>query len=249
MWIWLPQRAEGGDVNAIVAKAKAAGLTHLYVRTGSSGKGNDGLMFVAALLPAAHAAGLRVIGWDFPNLANLGADILRAQEAMGFAPNGERLDGFAPDIETPSEGTRLTGDRVTTYLAYLRALGGPQYLLVACVMNPTSSMVGYYPYAQMAPYVDAFAPMVYWLNRQPDADVARAVDWLRQFGRAVTPIGQAYDGRLEGGRPGPTPEEITRFTTTAAAHGAGGVSFWSWQHASPEVWAALTTSPEVGVPG
>ena len=32
----MPDQAEGGDVNAIVARARATGLTHLYVRTGSS---------------------------------------------------------------------------------------------------------------------------------------------------------------------------------------------------------------------
>ena len=39
MWLYMPKAVEGGDPNAIVAKANAIGLTHLFVRTGSSKTG------------------------------------------------------------------------------------------------------------------------------------------------------------------------------------------------------------------
>ena len=60
-------------------------------------------------------------------------------------------------------------------------------------------------------------------------------------------VGQAYDGGLEGGPPGtPTYDELSSFIATADADGAAGVSFWSWQHASDEMWAAIANGPEVG---
>ena len=68
MWIYEPDKTEGGNVAAIVAKAKATGLTHLWVRMGSAWDGFNVAPFMDKLLPAAHAAGIKVIGWDFPKL-------------------------------------------------------------------------------------------------------------------------------------------------------------------------------------
>jgi hypothetical protein len=250
MWIWQPEQVEGGDVNAMVARARAAGITHIYVRTGSSVDGFYAQPFLDQLLPAAHAAGLRVLGWDFPYLMDVGSDIGRAVAAITYVtPSGERLDGFSPDIETVSEGVWLTPESAVAYGTALRNAVGGEYPLIVTVPNPTDFMVGRYPYAEVTAPFDAIAPMVYWLNREPDTDVATALDRLVPLGKPVLPIGQAYDGGPEGGRPGPpTPDELARFFTAAAQHGAAGVSFWSWQHATQETWDAIATAPQFTLP-
>jgi hypothetical protein len=250
MWIWLPERAEGGDPAAIVARAQAAGLTHIYVRTGSSRQGFTGAPFLDAILPAAHAAGIRVYGWDFPYLDDWQADVNRALTAIGYrTPGGHRIDGFVPDIETRAEGTNLSTEGVLAYSSELRRWVGPSYPLVACVPRPSDHAIAVFPYAAILPYYDAVAPMVYWLNRQPDSDVIGAVQWLAQFGKPVIPVGQAYDGGPEGGRPGPPPpDEIQRFLAAAESVGATGASFWSWQHASPDIWNAIGAAGEVALP-
>ncbi len=251
MWLWQPEMVEGGNVAAIVERAASAGLTHLYVRTGSSWQGFHGAAFLDQLLAPAHAAGLRVYGWDFPNFADVGADIARASAAIGYTtPDGHRIDGFVPDIETASEGTNLSPENAAAYGNGLRAAAGLGYPLIVCVPRPSEIMVnGRFPYAEAVAPFDAIAPMVYWLNRQPDTDVAGALTYLAQFGKPVIPVGQAYDGGPEGGRPGPPPaEEIQRFLATAEAHGASGVSFWSWQHATEEFWSTYAAAPEFVVP-
>jgi hypothetical protein len=198
------------------------------------------------LLPAAHAAGLRVYGWDFPYFRDVAADVERAVSAIRYTtPDGQRIDGFSPDIETNSEGVSLSAANAGAYAAALRAAVGPGVPLIATVPRPSALMQAIYPYAEVLGPFDAVAPMVYWLNRQPDTDVAGALDFLATFGKPVVPIGQAYDGGLEGGRPGPpTPDEIQRFITTAAAHGAVGVSFWSWQHADQSVWQTIAAATQ-----
>ncbi|MEY2435906.1 MAG: hypothetical protein QOF97_742 [Acidimicrobiaceae bacterium] len=250
MWLWQPDQVEGGDVNAMVARAKATGLTHIYVRTGSSVDGFYAQAFLDQVLPAAHAAGLRVIGWDFPYLSDVGSDIERAVSAISYVtPGGHRLDGFAPDIETASEGVALTVDSAVWYGSGLRAAVGAAYPLIATVPNPTDYMVDRYPYAEVTAPFDAIAPMVYWLNREPDSDVATALDRLAPLGKPILPIGQAYDGGGEGGRPGPpTPAELARFLDSAERHGAAGVSFWSWQHATQETWDAIAAAPQFTIP-
>src|SRR3954469_25564514 len=127
MWIWQPQYADGGDPASIVARAQATGLTHIYVRTGSSVDGPT-VGFLDVLLPAAHAAGLEVIGWDFPYFDDASADVLRALDEINYVtPTGDRLDGFSADIETPYEGVALTPEIAAAYGSELRRLVGPSF--------------------------------------------------------------------------------------------------------------------------
>ncbi|HSH23433.1 MAG TPA: peptidoglycan-binding domain-containing protein [Acidimicrobiales bacterium] len=246
MWLYLPEEVEGGNVDALVARATSVGLTHVYVRTGSSRQGFYAQGYMDELLPKAHAAGIRVYGWDFPYLDDVGADVDRALAAIAYTtPSGDRIDGFAADIETPAEGTNLTADGAGAYGERLRAAVGPTYPLVAVVPRPSPKRQAGYPYHTVIPPYDAVAPMTYWLNRQPDSDVTNDVAYLAQFGKPVIPIGQAYDGAPEGGRPGPPPpEEIQRFLGAAQQVGAAGASFWSWQHASEAIWEAIAAAPE-----
>ena len=109
MWMYQPKAVEGGNPHAIVARAKAVGLTHIFVRTGSSKTGFYAGDFLAKILPVAHAGGIRIYGWDFPYLDDIRADVDRAVDAITFTtPDGHRIDGFSADIEFPSMGVNLT---------------------------------------------------------------------------------------------------------------------------------------------
>jgi hypothetical protein len=248
MWLYEPNKTEGGDVAAIVAKARAAGLSHLYVRTGSSWNGFYAGDFLDKILPAAHEADLMVYGWDFPRLIDVEEDVRRAKAAIDHrAPGKHRLDGFSADIETQSEGTRITGPAAADYGRRLRDAVGSNFPLIATVPRPSPAQN--YPYAEVVESFDAIAPMVYWLNRQPDTDVAGALRDLARFNKPVFPVGQAYDGAPEGGRAGvPPPEELWRFMRFAEAGGAQGVSFWSWQAANHKAWLAITEAEEFRTP-
>jgi hypothetical protein len=240
MFIYMPALTEGGDVGAIVERAKAVGLEDLWVRTGSSWDGFNAGAFLAQILPAAHAAGLRVYGWDFPRLIDIPDDVTRASRAIAFrARPGDQLDGFAADIETPSEGTHLSAAGATAYGDALRKAAGDAYPLIAVVPRPAPEQAGY-PYAQVVGRFDAIAPMVYWLNRDPASAVAGALRDLKAFAKPVIPIGQAYDGGPEGGPPGvPPPAQLQRFIDVAFRSGAAGVSFWVWQTATAGVWDVI----------
>ncbi|MGK2958590.1 MAG: peptidoglycan-binding protein [Acidimicrobiales bacterium] len=247
MWLYLPERVEGGNVDALVARATSVGLTHIYVRMGSSRSGFYAGPYLDQLLGKAHAAGIRVYGWDFPYLENINVDIDRALSAMlHTTPDGHRIDGFAPDIETTSEGTNLSAETAGAYSEQLRAAVGTGYPLIAVVPRPSSYMKVIFPYQAIIPHYDAVAPMVYWLNRQPETDAGSAVAYFRDlFGKPVIPVGQAYDGGPEGGRPGPPPpDEINRFLVASEKAGAIGASFWSWQHADQLIWDAIQAAPQ-----
>ena len=249
MWMWLPEKVEGGNPEATVLRAREMGLSHIYVRTGSSKMGFYAQQYLNDFLPRAHAAGIRVYGWDFPYLFDPAADVARSMQAITYTtPDGHRIDGFAPDIETRGEGVNIGAPQAAAYTNGLRAAVGPGYPLIAVVPRPNPALVTY-PMAEVVAPFDAIAPMVYWMGRDPGTDIASAITHLSQYGKPIIPIGQAYDGQGEGGPPGvPSRGQIQRFMQVAEEQGAIGVSFWSWQHANAEAWYAIRDSGSFTLP-
>ena len=240
MWLYVPEQIEGGNVQALVARAQAVGITHVYVRTGSSRMGFYAQDYMNRLLPAAHAGGIRVYGWDFPYFDNWQDDVNRAVAAITYVtPDGHRLDGFSADIETRSQGVKVTPESARAYGAGLRRAVGANYPLIATVPRPSPKLVTY-PFAEVVESFDAIAPMVYWLNRQAGPDAAEALTALKVFNKPLMPVGQAYNGGPEGGRPEvPRRSELHEFMHVSDQFGATAVSFWSWQHADAQAWDAI----------
>jgi len=244
MWVWKYGQTEGGDPDAIVQRAVAAGLRQLWVRVGDSRSGFYGGDVLSALVPTAHQAGLAVIGWGFPFLHDPVDDARWSAEALAWrGPGGVALDGYSPDIEQATEGVVLTELRARVYLGLVRQAAGSR-LVVATVYRPTDRLwTGPYPYTAISEYVDAFAPMVYWGCSEPGAVTAEALERLSRL-RPVHVIGQGYDAGLEGGRPGaPSAGETVRFLDVAIRDGAIGASFWVWQSIGDEQWEAMSSFP------
>ena len=134
----------------------------------------------------------------------------------------------------------LSAVRVAAYLGTVRRGAGAE-LLVATVYPPTNgNWYGDYPYTVMARYVDAFAPMIYWECTDPAADTTAALGRLTTLRRPVHVIGQAFSMADVGGRiPAPSAAETEWFLHAARTGGASGASFWVWQSATADEWAAL----------
>ena len=230
------------DVARVVARARAAGLHQLWVRTGGSIQGWYGENFLPQLLPAAHAAGIKVIAWDFPFLSDPLRDVGRADKVITGRFGGERIDGFSPDIETISEGTFDTTRRVRVYLSRVRRLAG-RLPVIATVLRPTPTMLATYPYRAEAKYVDVFAPMVYWSCTEPGVATLQSIRPLARL-RPVHVIGQSFDMASMGGRHGlPSAPEIWRFLDVAKRGGAVGASLYLYEEAERPQWRALTHYP------
>lgn len=243
MWTWQWGRTEGGDLGAVVRRARAAGLSTLWVRVADSKSGFYGAKYLDSLVPMAHREGLKVVGWGFPFLGDPVADAAWTSQVLAWQKDGHRLDAYSPDLETASEGVVVTEKRIATYLGLTRqSLAGRP--LVATVYNPTDKWWAEYPYARVASYADAMAPMVYWGCRDPGADVQRAVSRLATFGLPVVPAGQSYSMAADGGRAGnPSGPETLRFLDEARRSGAVGVAFWVWQDTTAEQWQAISAYP------
>jgi hypothetical protein len=244
MWTYQWAATEGGSAAAVVARARAAGLTSIWVRTGSSRSDFYAAPELRALLPLAHAAGLRVVAWDFPYLYDPVADAVRAAATLAFtAPGGHRIDAFSPDIESRSEGTQQTVRRLRVYLGLVQRSAGDRPL-VTTVPHANDHWWRTYDYRTQVPYVDAFAVMAYWGCTEPGRDAIQSVARLTPLGRPLHLIGQGFDMGPYGGRVGdPTGREVFRFTDVAHRSGVLGASLYVWQHATREQFAALAAYP------
>ncbi|HET6817163.1 MAG TPA: hypothetical protein VFH66_08065 [Mycobacteriales bacterium] len=241
--MWLTTWADTHiNFSRVVAQARAAGLHQLWIRTGGSTSGWYGARFLDRLLPQAHRAGLKVIAWDFPTLSDPVADAQRAALVTRGTFAGQKVDGFSPDIEEIYEGTFDTPRRVAVYLSRVRRDAG-SLPIVATVLRPLDGSLSTRPYRAMAPYVDAFAPMVYWSCTEPGAAALSALRPLARL-RPVHLIGQSYDMGPEGGRHGlPSAREIWRFLDVARRAGALGASLYVYDQTGPAQWRALGGYP------
>ncbi len=248
MWTYMWRETEGGKARAVVRRARAAGLTHLYVRTGTRKGGFDGGPVLARLLPLTRGTNLKVIAWDFPTLANPIADARRLAAAANFRAPGTgtpRVAAVAPDIETGAEGTHISGPAVATYLTELRRLIPKDTPIFGVIPWPSEKRLGKYPYSSVAKRVDALVPMAYWINRDPVVVTRQTMRRLKVYGKPIMPVGQAYDPRIDVPTlqlGPPSQAQIDAFLATARKEGAPAASLWVWQFAKPGHWTAVSSA-------
>jgi hypothetical protein len=230
------------DLATVVRQSRAAGVRQLWVRTGGYRQGYYGDALLTRLLPIAHASGIAVVAWDFPNLSDPRVDAERARRALAGTFAGHTIDAFSTDIETKSERVYASARRIALYLSLVRHYAGNRPV-VATVPRPTAYRLRTYPYAAQKPYVDVFAPMVYWSCKEPGSLVAESVRALAKM-RPVHVIGQSYDMADEGGRHGvPSAREIWRFLDTSKRYGAIGASLFTYEQTRAPQWTALSRYP------
>lgn len=247
--MWLPRpMLEMADERQLVAAARALGLSHIWLQAGSSGGGFYARDEVARFLPAAHAAGLRVLAWLTTSLYDLPRDVeLSATVANYRTADGHGFDGIAPDVEQ-----NLGADDVRAFAEITRARLGDEQLLVG-VIYPAGGWFGrrYPVHRTLARACNALAPMAYWKDERREyidsevywyiAQVVR--DLHSSVGEAypVHIIGQMYDtfGRNGVGEFSPKEAEVRAALRAAREHGAIGASFFQWGTATPEEWGAL----------
>jgi hypothetical protein len=254
LWYVLDSRQHGETPAArVVRAARANGLSHLYVEVATSRGGFWGARWLDELLPAARAAGLRIIGSVYPCLDDLPSDLaLILQVARYRTPSGHTLDGLTADIEET-----LVPENVQAYGELLRHYLGDDHLLVATVYPPGSWYAPRYPWPALAASWNAVVPMAYWRQMEnraftpPEvyAYTQRNLSQVRALaGRPDLPVqmlGQLFQmgrPRLLGPDP-PTAGEITAAAGAARDAGAIGISFFDWTRATPAHWQAIAALP------
>jgi len=264
--VWLsfsPSSADGDGYNtldpaAIVARAHAAGLRSIVLRT-TYGPFEEiapaAKPTIDAILDGAAARGISIIAWTVPRSTGFEDVAAEVAAASYVTPSGNGFAALAVDLE---RGGYFLGDGASgyaalgSYLRLLRAALGPEYPLIATVEDPYLEHLtrASYPYDAIATSADALQPMVYWRVASARVNGPRAVRetlrasyvaTLREAGRRV-PINLGLQSGGEGPRGAPPPEEIAASIRAARDAGAFGVTFFDWGGTPPGDWKAIATT-------
>jgi len=235
-------------VTAVVAAARAAGLTHLYVEVARSNRGFYGAAGLAALLPVAHRAGIHVIAWVYPFLRNLPVDVATSVAAATLtAPSGDRPDGLVADVEE-----NMAEPTVRAYGQILRAMLGPDEPMAIATYPPQWAAGRAYPFATAALSWNVIVPMDYWHLYRRAYSAAEVYNFVSQGvrtiraatrpGEPIEVLGQMFDARQSGVN-SPVAAEVSAAAAAARDSHAIGISYFEWNHATPDEWDALMRLP------
>ncbi|MFN8205159.1 MAG: peptidoglycan-binding protein [Solirubrobacteraceae bacterium] len=225
MWIWYVSRTAGGDPAAIVAQAKAHGVSTVFVKSADGTTAWS--QFSAPLVAALKAGGLDVCAWQY--VYGTRPDLEAQVAAQTIAAGG--ADCFVIDAETEYQGRYAQAQR---YVTALRAALGDSYP-IGFTSFPYVDYHPSLPYSVfLGPGGAQFnAPQIYWkaIGGGVDAVVDHTYQHNRPYARPIVPLGQLYDG--------PSTADVLRFRQLLAQAGATGVSWWDWQHAESRHWDAI----------
>jgi peptidoglycan hydrolase-like protein with peptidoglycan-binding domain len=225
MWIWYVSQSSGGSVPAIIARAKAAGVSTVFVKS-SDGPSNYWSQFSPQLVAEMHAAGLKICAWQYVYGTNPAGEAALGAEAVA---NG--ADCLVIDAESEYEGHYAAAQ---TYIKDLRAKIGAAYPL-ALASFPYVSYHESFPYSVfLGPEGAQYnAPQMYWKAIGDSVDTVYANTYIanRMYGRQIFPLGQTYENV--------SASDLLRFREEAVDYGATGWSFWDWQETSSAQWADL----------
>jgi peptidoglycan hydrolase-like protein with peptidoglycan-binding domain len=224
MWIWYLNKSDGGDLDAIAARAHSLGITTLFIKSG------DGSTYWSQFSPLTIAGlkqrGLNVCAWQFV-YGNVPED--EAAVAAQAVQSGAQC--FVVDAESEYRGRYAAAQ---TYMQRLRAAIPPGFP-VALTSFP---YVDYHPGLPYSVFLgpgaaDYNLPQIYWQDIGTSVDNAIQHTYIhnRIYGKPILPLGQSYSD--------PPPEDIYRFRQITPLYGSSGVSFWSWQASTERGWQAI----------
>jgi hypothetical protein len=228
MWIWYVAKANGGNPARIAARARARGIGTVFIKAGD---GNHAWsQFTPQLVAALQDRGLDVCAWVFVYGSDPTGEARVSAEAVRRG-----AECLVIDAESHYEGRYA---QASTYLTRLRASVGPDYPLGLASFPYVQYHPGF-PYSVfLGPGGAEFnLPQIYWraIGTTVDKAIATTYTYNRVYERPIDPLGQLYGN--------PPVSEVLRFRKLALASGFGGVSWWSWQHATRRGFRAAGRRP------
>lgn len=224
MWIWLTTRSEGGSATRIAARAKRSGLELVILKAGN--ERTQWTQLNPSLIRTLRASGIRACGYHFVYGRY---PIAEARLSARIARTG--ADCLVIDAESDYKGRYREAE---LYMRELRRLVGPDYP-IGLTSFP------YVHYHSTLPFsvflgpggADFNVPQMYWRAIGTSVNAVFQITYMhnRIYKRPIYPLGQTWMQ--------PSRAQVVRFRSLAAAYGATGVSWWSWQETTARDFANI----------
>ena len=204
---------------------------------------------VGPLLGRAHERGLNVVGWYAPRFLDPQADLDRLVAIARFERDGERFDGVAVDIE--DRGLADVAERNRRLIDLSRRLrdelGGDA--TITAIVLPTvllekvnTDFWPRFPWADIAPFYDAWMPMTYWTDRLTASgyrDPQRLISESITRTRELTGLREAPMHPIGGIGDTLTEAQLETYVATLSAVGAIGGSVYDYRTMPTGGWGVL----------
>lgn len=261
---WVDAYDYGLNPETSIADMKARGVRTLFLSTGrfSSSTNIAYPALAGRWLDAAHANGIKVVGWYVPGYGDLARDLRRVVAIERFvSPGGQRFDAIGINIErfrNPGDPIgEFTGEvfkdtfmiRLVTNLEQVRA--ATHLMTSAIVPTPYTTDPGNrwsgFPWASVGRYSDVTVPMVLWSFRTNPDGSALTEAQVRAYvsneivrTRGLTGDAVHVEGGVAGeGRTPVTAERVRGFVNGAFDGGAKGGSQYDHATTNPVLWSVL----------
>ncbi len=233
IWIWNWRRCDSGDPARVAERLKAAGCAGALVKAWDGGRWFDQGMAWREIARALRAQGVAVGGWGYCYGRDAAAE---AQRAVETATYGE-AELLVLDVESEFKGHPEAAEELCAGIREVLGADYPLYFSSFAIARYHRS----FPFEQFRRHCTGAVPQVYWnAFRWP---LEQSLGWTYEDYAAlgippsqVFPVGGLYQ---EGFVRYPEPEEVRAFIRDADGRGSSGVSFWSYEHMSEEMWAAV----------
>ena len=245
-WVDIFDTALYQDPEGTVATLSAQGVRTLFLET-TSYRFPGPLRFpdlAGRFLDAAHATGMRVVGWYVPDFVDMQRDLSWSLAAIDFvSAGGQRFDSFALDIEvTELEDPNERASRVLELAQAIRQAVGPGYPLGAITPSPLRSP-GFWPVfpdVELAQTFDVYLPMAYWsFSREGEAGAYEYISQSIATVRADTQRPDLPIHVIGGEADGADALEMNGFVKAVNEAGILGASMYDAALSGAEDWTAL----------
>jgi len=265
---WYDTYDYGTDAPATAAaQMRAQGVRTLYLQTGRYTLPGDfkDPTEMSAWIRAAHANGMRIVGWYLPGYGNLDRDVHRTIAIATFrTSDGQRFDGLAVDIEDKCELEGSTCSNVqpvpgftqddwnaaiAAHMRRVRAFVGSRYPMGAIVPPPLgmalrpSHWTGF-PWRSLPDGYDVVMPMAYWSFRDDCPHVPSHCAGGYTSGNVAQVRSLTGDRSLPvhvigGVADSISTSEVSDFVSAARASGVLGGSLYDFRTTAAAYWPPL----------
>ena len=255
------------DPASTARQMRAFGVRTLYLQTGRYTLPGDfkDVAEMSAWIRAAHANGMRIVGWYLPGYGNLDRDVHRTSAIASFrTSDGQRFDGLAVDIEDKCELQGSTCSNVkpvpgftqddwnaaiATHMRRVRAAVGSRYPMGAIVPPPLgmalrpSHWTGF-PWRSLPAGYDVVMPMAYWSFRDDCPQVPSHCASGYTSGNVAQVRGLTGDRSLPvhvigGVADNVSTSEVADFVSAARSAGVIGGSLYDYRTTAAAYWSPL----------
>ena len=200
-------------------------------------------------LNRAHDAGMSVVAWYLPKLADLETDLRRIRALERFRSDGEGFDGIALDLEWTQGVPDATArnDALVELSKKARKVVGDT-ALGAIVLEPllledvNPNYWPGFPWKRIAHLYDVWLPMSYWTNRNESSGLRDGFVYAsKNIKRLRTRIGDkdAFVHAIGGIADSASTEDYVGFVRAVKKRDAIGWSIYDFNTTTSGVWARL----------